>query len=161
MSLQNSTTSLSATQAAKRLIGFYPKIQASDPRAYMTGLIQLFSRYPETIVSEAVDAVAGLPAESEFLPTIAHVKAFLEPRFQHWLKMERLRNFGSKPDQIEGPPPDQRLTYDQLQAKYGKDWGLDSGKRTAKPSSPAPTKEQLQDHYQHYGLAFVPKEKHE
>lgn len=124
MSLPSSTSTLIATQMAKRLVGFYPKIQASDPAIYIAGLVQLFSHYPETIVSEAIDAVAGLPAESEFLPTIAHVKAFLEPRFQHWLKMERLRNFGNKPDQIEGPPPEQRPTYGQLQAKYGKDWGL-------------------------------------
>lgn len=51
----------------------------------------MFASYPEALVSAAVDPVHGLPAQCEFLPTLAKVKAFLEPRFrEHQAHLERV-----------------------------------------------------------------------
>ena len=72
----NSENLQMASEAAERLIGFYPQILASDPKVYAAGLVQLFSRYPEHLVAEAIDPVDGLPGECDFLPTITKVKAF-------------------------------------------------------------------------------------
>src|SRR5882757_8108786 len=86
-----------AAQGAARLIGFYPTIMASDPKVYAAGLVQLFSRYPEHLVAAAVDPVNGLPAECDYLPTIAKAKAFLEPRWQEECRTaERLARFNRK-----------------------------------------------------------------
>ena len=105
MSEPNSETMRMAAEAAEKLIGYYPTIQASDPKIYAAGLVQLFSRYPEYLVAEAVDPVNGLPGECDYLPTIAKVKAFLEPR---WLReqqmLEMKRRFETK--RLPEPPRD-------------------------------------------------------
>lgn len=77
-----------AAEAAEKLIGIYPAIQASDPKLYAAGLVQLFSRYPEHLVAAAVDPVNGLPSLYDFLPTMKQTKEFLEPR---WREMELTR----------------------------------------------------------------------
>ena len=51
----------------------------------------MFSHYPEALVSAAVDPVHGLPGACEFLPSLAKVKAFLEPRYrEHLAHLERV-----------------------------------------------------------------------
>lgn len=86
-----------AAQAAERLIGFYPTINASDPQTYAAGLVQIFCAYPEFLVAQAIDPVHGLPSECDYLPTIAKVKGFLEPRWQdHCRTLERQARFDRK-----------------------------------------------------------------
>jgi len=51
----------------------------------------LFSHYPEHLVAEAIDAVNGLPGECDFLPTIAKVKSFLEPRWQEMVRKQDMQ----------------------------------------------------------------------
>ena len=77
-----------ASEAAARLIGYYPTIAASNPEIYLTGLVQLFCDYPEHLIAEAIDPRNGLPSTCDFFPSIAKVKGFLEPR---WQNMERQR----------------------------------------------------------------------
>lgn len=63
----------------------------------------MFASYPEALVAAAVDPVHGLPAQSEFLPTLAKVKAFLEPRLrEHQAHLERVAR--SKRKRL--PPPE-------------------------------------------------------
>lgn len=86
-----------ASAAAARLIGFYPTIAASNPEIYLTGLVQLFCDYPEHLIAEAIDPRHGLPSTCDFFPSIAKVKAFLEPRRQHLERQkETLRRFNVK-----------------------------------------------------------------
>lgn len=112
MSDPNSKTLQMAAQSAERLIGFYPTITASDPKVYAAGLVQLFSRYPEHLVAAAIDPVNGLPGECDYLPTIAKVKAFLEPR---WRDLEQTReriaraNRKRLPEPARDPAADQRV----------------------------------------------------
>jgi hypothetical protein len=94
-----------ALAAAERLINFYPAINAADPRVFAAGLVQLFSRYPEHLIAEALDPVHGLPGTCEFLPTIAKVRGFLEPRYLAWLKQKDMQErFNRK--RLEAPPRD-------------------------------------------------------
>ena len=112
MSEPNSETLRMAAEAADRLIGFYPQIMASDPKVYAAGLVQLFSRYPEHLVAAAVDPVNGLPGECDFLPTIAKVKAFLEPRWQQEVRSAELRDrFNRKrlPEPERDPIADKKI----------------------------------------------------
>jgi hypothetical protein len=94
-----------ASEAAARLIGFYPTINASEPKVYAAGLVQLFSRYPEHLVAEAIDPVNGLPGECDYLPTIAKVKAFLEPRWLNFQRMQELREIKNR-KRLPEPPRD-------------------------------------------------------
>ena len=101
-----------ASEAAATLIEYYPTIQASNPKVYAAGLVQLFSRYPEHLIAEALDAVTGLPSECEYLPTIAKVKAFLEPRWireQHMLEMKRRFEVKKLPEPPRDPVADKKI----------------------------------------------------
>lgn len=109
---QNSETLQMASEAAERLLGFYPTINASDPKMYAAGLVQLFSRYPEHLVAEAIDPVDGLPGECDYLPTIAKVKAFLEPRYLNFVRLQELRERASRkrlPEPPRDPEADKRM----------------------------------------------------
>jgi hypothetical protein len=101
-----------AAEAAETLIGYYPTIQASEPKIYAAGLVQLFSRYPEHLVAEAIDPVDGLPGECDYLPTIAKVKAFLDPRWrreQHMLEMKRRFETPRLPEPARDLEEDKRI----------------------------------------------------
>ena len=112
MSYLNSEALEMATEAAERLIGFYPTITASNPKVYAAGLVKLFSNYPEHLVEEAVDPVNGLPGECDYLPTIAKVKAFLEPRRRNFERMQELRDRAGRkrlPEPPRDPEADARI----------------------------------------------------
>lgn len=49
------------------------------------------------------------------------------------------------------------MTLKKLQQKYGPNWGLDTGERKAKQAKPAPTKEELAEHYKRHYLEFKPR----
>lgn len=95
-----------AAQAAERLIGFYPSISASNPEVYAAGLMQVFCHYPEHLVAEAIDPVHGLPSECKFVPTLAEVKEFLEPRHAQFLRMQAHREAQSRP-KLQRPAKDE------------------------------------------------------
>lgn len=94
-----------AKAAAAQLIDFYPSIQASNPKTYAAGLVQMFAYYPEFLIAEAIDPVHGLPSECEFFPTLAKVKAFLEPRYRNHLRMVELRDRANR-KRLPEPPRD-------------------------------------------------------
>ncbi len=74
--------------------------------------MQLFSRYPEHLIAEAIDPVNGLPGECDYLPTIAKVKAFLEPRWireQHMLEMKRRFEVKKLPEPPRDPVADKKI----------------------------------------------------
>ena len=101
-----------AAAAAEQLIGFYPTITASDPKVYAAGLVKLFSHYPEHLVAEALDPVHGLPGECDYLPSIAKVRAFLEPRRRNFERMQEYRErAGQKrlPEPPRDPEADARI----------------------------------------------------
>jgi hypothetical protein len=117
-----------AVGAAERLIGFYPTITASDPKVYAAGLVKLFSNYPEHLVAEALDPVNGLPGECDYLPTIAKVKAFLEPRRRNFERMQDLRERAGRkrlPEPPRDPEQDKRIYegFKQLSARLAKGHG--------------------------------------
>lgn len=99
-----------AAEAAETLIGYYPNIQASDPKIYAAGLVRLFSRYPEHLIAEALDPVNGLPGECDYLPTIAKVKAYLEPR---WKQEEHRREMRERFERKRLPEPPRNVEEDK------------------------------------------------
>ena len=106
MSEPNSEHLQMAAEAAEKLIGVYPTIQASDPKVYAAGLVQLFSRYPEHLVAEAVDPVDGLPSLYDWSPTMKQVKEFLEPRWQNLLRQKDMRERFNRA-KLPAPPKDE------------------------------------------------------
>jgi hypothetical protein len=67
-----------ATQAAEKLLGFYPKITASDPKIFITGLVELLENYPDWIIARIASPVNGVPTKFKFCPLIAEIKETCE-----------------------------------------------------------------------------------
>ena len=108
--MHSRVTPKQASEAANRLLGYYPVIQASDQKAFVTGLVQLFSAYDADHVAMAVDVVHGLPGKHKFMPNLAEVREFLEPlRLDRAAKEHeqkaRLRQLENR--SLEGPASDE------------------------------------------------------
>lgn len=67
-----------AAKAVKTLLSFFPPTQALDQDAYMAAMVQLFSGYPDSLIAKAIDPTNGLPAMSEFAPSLKAAKDFFE-----------------------------------------------------------------------------------
>lgn len=79
-------------------------------------------------MAEAIDPVNGLPGECDYLPTIAKVKAFLEPRWlreQHMLEMKRRFETKRLPEPERDPELDARMEQGlrQLAERLGRGIG--------------------------------------
>jgi hypothetical protein len=150
-----------ATQRAKLLLGCYRTGDANDPETYVAAIAATLARYSEQIITDVTHPCTGLPSQKSWLPTVKEVFDACETEDnknrQQLARESRIR------DQIAAREEDdrlkaQKLTYEELRAKYGDNWGIenpDIAKRS--PPDPAPNSDQLRHHYQHYGLAFKPK----
>lgn len=123
----------------------------------MAAITAVLARYPEEIVTTVTHPATGLPAQKSWLPTVKEVREACEAiavplREEQW-REERIAKQLAERDQ-EKPRP----TLEELQAKYGKDWGLRDLTKPEKQWEPAPTKSQIAEHYRKYNLQFRPKE---
>jgi hypothetical protein len=119
-----------ATQAADRLFGFFPRSAASDPQVFMAGVVELLAGYPAWVADRILSPKHGLPAHHTFLPSIKEIRERCEDEFKaHRYAREfdqtsdALRLKYSAP-QLEGPAPPPRPTYTELKARYGPKWGI-------------------------------------
>lgn len=61
-------------------------------------------------MAEAIDPVNGLPAECDYLPTLAKVKGYLEPRWLSWQQtQERIER--AKRKRLPEPPRDPQVEH--------------------------------------------------
>lgn len=64
---------------ASRLFDFYHTQElAANPAVFMTGVIELFMRYPASIVAQAASPIWGIPAKHKFPPRISEIKEYLD-----------------------------------------------------------------------------------
>jgi hypothetical protein len=69
-------------------------------------MVELFSRYPEHLIAEAVDPVHGMSSMHDFAPSLKQVKEFLEPRFQNHLRqLEQAERRKRQLLELAPPPP--------------------------------------------------------
>lgn len=148
-----------AAERARLLLGCYRTGDANDPGTYVAAITAILARYPEEIITEVTHPATGLPKKKSWLPTVKEVADACEDAVEfsvnHQARLKRIQEqleMRAREDRGEKP------TLEQLKAKYGDDWGIGAEEKARKTVAPAPTKEQLRHHYQHYGLAFVPKQ---
>jgi hypothetical protein len=67
-----------AADRAAILLGCYRTGEAADPDVYVTGVAATLARYSEDVVWTVTDPRTGLPSRSNWLPTIAEVRAACE-----------------------------------------------------------------------------------
>lgn len=144
------------------LFAAYRTDQYADPDGFITSLGLIFSQYPDDVVEFVTSPLTGIQRKIKFPPTIEEIVSACDARVADKSRAHRYRNWGRSGDAlaIDGPKDEERPTYDELQAKYGPNFGLGAAVEEARQAArtPAPTAEQLRHHYKHYNLGFKPKQ---
>lgn len=126
----------------------------------MAAIAAVLARYEEGTITAVTHPVAGIPGEIKWLPSVLEVREACEraelPKRNQRAREKRIAD-QMETRRLEDEAKAHRPTYDELKAKYGPDWGISNATKKRGPPAPAPTLEQLRHHYQHYDLAFKPK----
>lgn len=68
-----------AAEAAKLILGSYPKRSANDPVIYLRQVAAALEGEPVNAVRRMIDPKLGLVANHPFLPTLSEIRDFLRP----------------------------------------------------------------------------------
>jgi hypothetical protein len=130
--LQDTQRSLNEKRAetakyARLLLGCYRTGDANDPEVYTAGVIAVLASYPMEVVRLVCDPRSGLPSKVKWLPTIAEIhdecEAWHGPMRRSAARNESIELQLQERERHEAEQKT-RATYEELQAKYGKTWGL-------------------------------------
>lgn len=93
-----------AATATAQILGYYPTIPASDPKAFAAGLVKTLSTFPAEVVARAVDPVDGIPGRVAFL-NLAEIRKLLDAwRGEHFTSLDRIERANRQA--IAAPAPD-------------------------------------------------------
>lgn len=156
---QNSRKSL-ILRCQRILFSAYRSDQYADPDGFLASLGAVLEQYPNEVIIYITDPRTGVQRGKIFPPTIAEIVAACDARIADLARQERFRNWG-KPDPEQLQIEQQRKarpTREELEAKYGENWGLTSIAERPKSNFKAPTPEELAKHYATHNLGFQPKQ---
>jgi len=118
---------LETTKHARLLLGCFRTGDANDPEVYTAGVIAVLSSYPMEVVRLVCDPRSGLPSKVKWLPTIAEIRdeceAWHAPMRRAVAREENIKQQLEERERLEAEQA-RRPTFEELQAKYGKTWGL-------------------------------------
>ena len=144
------------------MLGCYRTGDANDPETYVAAITATLARYPEQVITAVTHPSTGIIVEVKWLPSVMEVREACEREMLPIkTKLARAQRIAEQMEarRIEDEQKAAKPSYDQLKAKYGPDWGIETSEQKRRPPAPAPTIEQLRHHYQHYNLAFKPKDR--
>jgi len=94
-----------AAKAAEIILGYYPEIPASNPKAFAAGLVKTLSIFPRPVIDRAIDEVEGIPAKVKFL-NLAAIREHLDKwRIEYLVHQERLELINRKA--LPAPAPEE------------------------------------------------------
>jgi hypothetical protein len=147
---------------AKILLGCFRTGEANDPDTYVAAIAAILSRYPQEVMTSVTHPATGLPSKKSWLPTVKEVvdacNEAHEPTLQNELRLKRIKE---QIEMREREERGERPSLAQLKEKYGQNWGIGEEEQAKREIKSAPTIYQLRHHYQHYDLAFKPKNQDE
>lgn len=151
-----------AAERARLLLGCYRTGDANDPATYVAAITAILARYPEEIITVVTHPATGLPSKKGWLPTVKEVRDACEHEIEPIREHEaRLKLIKEQLEMRERMERGERPTMAQLKERYGENWGIGEPEKPIERKAQAPTIEQLRHHYQHYNLAFKPKNQDE
>lgn len=103
--------------------------EVADPDVYVAAVTAVLSRYPMEVARLVCNPSGGLPSKLKWLPSIAEVQQECEAWHAPMRRLEeserdRVRQLEER-ERAEAPRDD-RLSIDELKAKYGPTWGIGS-----------------------------------
>jgi hypothetical protein len=133
---------------AKILLGCYRTGDANDPETYVAAITAILARYPEEVMTQVTHPATGLPSKKGWLPTVKEVCDACDEAVEFSVQQEaRLKRIKEQLEAREREDRGEKPTLEQLQARYGADWGLNSDKPKTKDWVRAPTLAELQKFY--------------
>ena len=116
---------------ARMLLGCYRTGDAADPETYVAAIAAVLSEYPMDVVELVTDPRTGLPSRSTWLPTVAEVRQAADAEIDFRSRQERRRAADDEVLRLRKLDEQERErrfrpTIDELKAKYGFNWGLQS-----------------------------------
>lgn len=149
-----------SAQRTKLMLDCFRTGGANSPETFVTAVAATLARYPDQVIYEVTDPLAGLPSQLSWMPTIKDVhdaceRAMIPINNAAALKRDVAAQMEARRQEDEAKQ--HRPTVAELKAKYGENWGMTSLDQPKKPPMQAPTIEQLRHHYKHYDLEFKPK----
>src|ERR1035437_4927579 len=72
-----------AAKAARRILGFYDTIPATDPKAFAAGLVEILSNYPTAVIDRAANP-SGIAGHVAY-PNLAKMREFLDVWLNEYL----------------------------------------------------------------------------
>jgi hypothetical protein len=109
------------------LFGCYRRGDANDPDTYVAAIAATLARYSEQIITDVTHPVTGLPSKKSWLPTVKEVFDAceeLDEKVRQAIARERRIREQFAAREEENRLKHQAPTIEQLQAKYGQNYGL-------------------------------------
>ena len=133
---------------------------ANSPETFITAVAAVLSRYPDEVVYAVTDPTRGLPLQLTWMPSVKEVHDACEKEMEPIYRRQREERLVAETLAARSADVDKssRPTREEMQEKYGPNWGLKSLDRPERKPKPAPTAEELRQHYAKFKLAFEPKE---
>lgn len=115
-----------ALQKATVILRCYRKADVDDPEGFLTAIAAVLSTYHPACMDAVTDPRFGIQTRIKFIPTASEVREACENYMEPIRRAEALdRRYAQTREAIAGNER-KRLTADELRAKYGPNWGLES-----------------------------------
>lgn len=112
------------------LLGCYRTGAANDPEVYIAAVVRVLSAYPMSIVHRVIDPVTGLPGRTKWLPTIPEINEACEELADRERRIAQMDDQAERQLEVrrqwEASRAQPRPSLDDLKAKHGPNWGLNS-----------------------------------
>lgn len=157
--------SLLASEKAALLAGQFRRSEADDPDTFIASWTLVMQDFPPMVLDHVCHPAKGLAIRSHWMPTVKEVR---EACIEHFsLLIARWRNETTPRIEYRKPTPppeprEKRLSLEELKAKHGPTWGIDSAAesvpRRFETGMALMTNEQIVAHYRNHGMARKPKQ---
>lgn len=156
-----------AAQRARLLLGCYRTGDANDPETYVAAVAATLAHFPDDVITSVTHPVTGIPSRLKWLPSVSEVRMAcdeaMEPIIRIQQRSERIAQQLADREAAERLRSKPRPSIDEMKAKFGPKFGLETGNDKTLDQrmaewKPGPSIEELRQHYSRYNLAFRPKQ---
>lgn len=109
----------------------------------MASLGMVLEQYPDEVVIYVTDPRTGIQRKAKWPPTISEIVEACDQHAAYLARIDRFKNWGSANTLMLEGPKSEKPTLEELQAKYGKNWGLTESEPTRPPAPPAPSWDEI------------------
>lgn len=120
---------------------------ANSGEVFIAGMANVLSKYPASVIEAVTDPGSGIPVKQNWQPSLKEVRDACEAEMEPIRRRERQQKIVAETLAEREVDKSDRPTREEMQAKYGPNWGLSSLDEPPKASRPAPTWDQVVDHY--------------